>query len=125
MVRQHQSPWMLRYRERHLPVREAAVLHHDDPRRRITWSTTRMRSGPSSTRLRRRGAQAVVGRAKGKEWATRPPWLPDGTESAFGELPKWTLLGDVLHGIEEEMVRHEPMLSSRTSPPPLSPVLRA
>ena len=54
--------------------------------------------------------------AKGKERETRKSWLPDGMEPVLEELPKWSLLGDVLQEIEEEMIRLEPLLSSRASP---------
>lgn len=56
--------------------------------------------------------------AKGKERETCLSWLPDGMEPVLEGLPKWTLLGDVLHEIEEETIRRAPMLSSRTSRPP-------
>ena len=54
-------------------------------------------------------------RASGKQQGRRKPWLPEGMEPVLEELPKWHLLADVLHEIEEEMIRRQPMLSSRTS----------
>ena len=48
---------------------------------------------------------------KGKEKSTEVPkrkkWLPDGIEPVLEELPKWSLLADVLQEIEEEMIRLE------------------
>ena len=58
--------------------------------------------------------------AKGKERETCLSWLPDGMEPVLEGLPKWTLLGDVLHEIGET-IRRAPTLSSCTSPPSLSP----
>ena len=40
-------------------------------------------------------------------------WLPEGMEPVLEELPKWSLLGDVLQEIEEEMMRREPHLGAR------------
>lgn len=45
----------------------------------------------------------------------RKPWLPDGMQPVLEELPKWSLLADVLQEIEEEMIRLAPHLSSRSS----------
>ena len=38
-------------------------------------------------------------------------WIPDGMDPVLEELPKWSLLADVLQEIEEEMIR----LDSSTS----------
>ncbi len=51
---------------------------------------------------------------------TEPPkkrkrWLPDGMDPVLEELPKWTLLADVLQEIEEEMIRMEGKTSFRES----------
>jgi DNA excision repair protein ERCC-4 len=37
----------------------------------------------------------------------RKDWIPDGMEPVLEELPKWSLLADVLQEIEEEMMRQE------------------
>lgn len=50
---------------------------------------------------------------KGKELAKRPSWLPDGMDPVLEELPKWSLLADVLKEIEEEMMRQESLGQSR------------
>ncbi|KAI5116627.1 hypothetical protein M0805_009613 [Coniferiporia weirii] len=42
----------------------------------------------------------------------RKEWLPKGMEPVLEELPKWSLLADVLQEIEEEMVR---LMSSKSS----------
>ena len=43
----------------------------------------------------------------GHKKAKRKPWVPDGMEPVLEELPKWSLLADVLQEIEEEMLRQE------------------
>jgi DNA excision repair protein ERCC-4 len=43
----------------------------------------------------------------------RPSWLPETIEPVLEELPKWTLLAEVLQEIEEEMMRHESSGNSR------------
>jgi DNA excision repair protein ERCC-4 len=34
-------------------------------------------------------------------------WIPDGMEPVLEELPKWSLLTDVMEEIEQEMMRQE------------------
>ena len=46
-------------------------------------------------------------KARGKEKEKRLPWVPDDMDPVLEELPKWTLLADVLKEIEEEMIRQE------------------
>jgi hypothetical protein len=43
----------------------------------------------------------------------RPVWLPEGMDPVLEELPKWTLLADVLQEIEEEIMRQESLGTSR------------
>lgn len=43
----------------------------------------------------------------------RPTWLPKGMDPVLEELPKWDLLADVLHEIEQEMMRLESQMKSR------------
>ncbi len=121
-ARQHQSPWMLT---------DAANTIFQYAKRRcyIMTAPTKPASAPVVNLIDEEDEWAILdeieaeaeGRAsgsrpsaKGKERETRRPWLPDGMEPVLEELPKWTLLGDVLHEIEEEMIRREPVLSSRT-----------
>ncbi len=44
----------------------------------------------------------------------RPSWLPQGMEPVLEELPKWSLVSAALEEIEEEMMRREATLSSRS-----------
>ncbi|KAL1747983.1 hypothetical protein HDZ31DRAFT_79987 [Schizophyllum fasciatum] len=46
----------------------------------------------------------------------RPRWLPSGVEPILEELPKWNLLADVLHEIEEELLRIETDPRMKNSP---------
>ena len=66
------------------------------------------------------GSGGAGGGNKGKGKETRKKWLPDGMEPVLEELPKWFLLADVLHEIEEEMIRRDPLLGPRKSAPLLS-----
>lgn len=38
-------------------------------------------------------------------------WIPDGMDPVLEELPKWDLLAEVLHEIEEEIMRQESLSS--------------
>lgn len=58
----------------------------------------------------------IDGRVKPPAEASKP-WLPDGMEPVFEELPKWDLLADVLHEIEEEIMRQESLSSCEPSLP--------
>jgi DNA excision repair protein ERCC-4 len=51
------------------------------------------------------GASARGGIATDKQ--DGPLWLPDGMDPVLEELPKWTLLAEILQEIEEEMIRQE------------------
>lgn len=54
---------------------------------------------------------------RGKRPAVQPtkPWIPDGMDPVLEELPKWDLLADVLHEIEEEIMRQESLSSCEPS----------
>ena len=53
----------------------------------------------------------VEGRGKRSSVMTSKSWLPDGMDPILEELPKWDLLADVLHEIEEEIMRQESLSS--------------
>ena len=46
-------------------------------------------------------------KSKGKERERKTPWVPDDMDPVLEELPKWSLLAEVLKEIEEEMMRQE------------------
>jgi DNA excision repair protein ERCC-4 len=45
------------------------------------------------------------GKEREREW--KKPWVPDDMDPVLEELPKWSLLAEVLKEIEEEMMRQE------------------
>lgn len=54
------------------------------------------------------GRAASAGQEHAKEKAPkRKKWLPDGIEPVLEELPKWSLLAEILQEIEEEIIRLE------------------
>ncbi|KAI0742082.1 hypothetical protein C8Q80DRAFT_1110846 [Daedaleopsis nitida] len=119
-ARQNQSPWLLTdaanvifmYAKRRCyvmstvpksataPARQVIDLEGDD----YEWAIADEMEANAQTRAS----------GSGQESARRKPWLPDGMEPVLEELPKWSLLGDVLQEIEEEMIRLEPLLSSHS-----------
>ncbi|KAM5544497.1 hypothetical protein V8D89_002157 [Ganoderma adspersum] len=120
-ARQHQSPWMLT---------DAANIIFQYAKRRCYLMTAPTKPKPAVVNLIDEEDEWAIldeieaeaeGRAsgskpsaKGKGREVRPSWLPDGMEPVLEELPKWGLLGDVLHEVEEEMIRRAPMLSSHS-----------
>lgn len=60
--------------------------------------------------------QGTAGKAAGgNKQGKRKKWVPNGMEPVLEELPKWGLLADVLHEIEEEMMRLANKTTFRTS----------
>ena len=55
---------------------------------------------------------------RGVRRPAKPPkrWLPEGMDPVLEELPKWDLLADVLHEIEEEIMRQESLSSCEPLP---------
>ncbi|KAJ3996766.1 hypothetical protein F5050DRAFT_1757129 [Lentinula boryana] len=60
-------------------------------------------------------ARHPTNKDKGKATATgrRPKWLPKEIQPVLEELPKWSLLAEILEEIEGELVRMESTVSSR------------
>ncbi|KAI0644351.1 hypothetical protein C8Q79DRAFT_141818 [Trametes meyenii] len=129
-ARQHQSPWMLTdaahtiftYAKRRCyvmnPVPKAAKpkpadvidLVDDDE---AGWEVLdEMEAEAAGRRNAAGGTNADKGKGKAKE--TRKKWLPEGMEPVLEELPKWYLLADILHEIEEETIRLDPLLTSQS-----------
>jgi DNA excision repair protein ERCC-4 len=67
------------------------------------------------------GLDRGKGKEKEKEYERRPIWLPEGMEPILEELPKWNLLSEVIHEVEEEIIRQEslrkPIIASRSLSP--------
>ncbi|KAG6830412.1 hypothetical protein H0H87_008195 [Tephrocybe sp. NHM501043] len=53
----------------------------------------------------------------------RPSWIPRGMEPVLEELPKWSLLADILQEAEEEVLRQESMRKTLTGNPGTNTVL--
>ena len=111
-VRQHRSPWLLT---------DAANTIFQVAKRRCYIVTSPSKIPPPSPVIDLvddHHAWEVIdelewqtGAGQGKRPNTdkerRPFWLPDGIDPVLEELPKWTLLAEVLKEIEEELMRQE------------------
>ncbi|TFY75345.1 hypothetical protein EWM64_g8667 [Hericium alpestre] len=116
-ARQHQSPWML--------TDAAHIIFHVAKQRCYTVS-----AAPTAPRVidsvddedawealdEMEGRIPAKDKGKGKETdkPARPAWLPHNIEPVLEELPKWSLLGEVLKEIEEEIMRAYPLPESRS-----------
>ncbi|KAI8974614.1 hypothetical protein BD414DRAFT_181511 [Trametes punicea] len=132
-ARQHQSPWMLTdaahtiftYAKRRCyvmnpvpkpaPPKPAQVVHEVDEEE-AQWALLDELEAEARGESSR---DAATSGGKGKETekakdGSRKKWLPEGMEPVLEELPKWYLLADILHEIEEEMMRLEPLLTSHS-----------
>ncbi|KAJ3805049.1 hypothetical protein F5876DRAFT_52472 [Lentinula aff. lateritia] len=58
-------------------------------------------------------ARQFTNKGKGKATGKRPGWLPKEIHPVLEELPKWSLLAEILEEIEGEIVRMESTVSSR------------
>ncbi|KAJ3921663.1 hypothetical protein F5877DRAFT_35526 [Lentinula edodes] len=58
-------------------------------------------------------ARQSTNKGKGKATGKRPGWLPKEINPVLEELPKWSLLAEILEEIEVEIVRLESIVSSR------------
>lgn len=119
-TRQNQSPWLLtdaaniifQYAKRRCyttskvqqPMSEPEVINVDDDE---AWEALLEAEGSA-------GKIMSAPKVKNEE---RPAWLPAGMEPVLEELPKWSLVAAALQEIEEEIIRREAQLSSRTRSP--------
>lgn len=119
-ARQNQSPWML--------TDAANIIFQYAKRRCYTLNESKTFSDVPQNGtvidVDDDDAWAALAEAEGVSWIThdRPPptatsfrWLPRGIDPVLEELPKWNLVAAALQEIEEEMLRREARLSSRTS----------
>ncbi|EIW85970.1 hypothetical protein CONPUDRAFT_140757 [Coniophora puteana RWD-64-598 SS2] len=110
-ARQNQSPWMLT---------DAANIIFKTAKRRCYVLTSKhtLASQPEVIDVDDEDAWAALDEAEGftPQIGTtngrgtepkRPRWLPDGIDPVLEELPKWTVLADILQEIEEEIIRQE------------------
>ena len=111
-ARQHQSPWMLT---------DAANIIFQYAKRRCYVMSMAAKAKTQVVNLVDDEDEWAILDQMEAEAASRPvpsggakkKWLPEGMEPVLEELPKWSLLGDVLQEIEEEMMRREPHLGAR------------
>ncbi|KAG6373235.1 hypothetical protein JVT61DRAFT_6861 [Boletus reticuloceps] len=107
-ARQNQSPWML--------TDAANIIFQTAKRRCYTLSRTNAdRTAAVIDLVDDEDAWDALDDMEGH--GVRPPakptkpWIPDGMDPVLEELPKWDLLADVLHEIEEEVMRQESLSS--------------
>ncbi|KAF9527873.1 hypothetical protein CPB83DRAFT_855339 [Crepidotus variabilis] len=137
--KQHQPPWMLSdaaaiifsaaKRRCYLltqpikKVQKAIVdLTEDDD----AWAALDEAEGNISTAIVSNNRGESSDKAKARVF--RPSWLPDGMEPVLEELPKWSLMQDVLLEIEGETIRQEslrakPLAKIGAGPPPTNTTL--
>ncbi|KAJ6573223.1 hypothetical protein B0H10DRAFT_2168607 [Mycena sp. CBHHK59/15] len=109
-VKGHKSPWMMS---------DAAHIIFEVAKRRCYTVSSNVKLGaPSQPNPDDDDdeAWAVMDELDGQVGDTpeqRPRWLPEGLDPVLEELPKWSLLADVLQETEEEILRME---SARRQP---------
>ncbi|KAJ7624883.1 hypothetical protein FB45DRAFT_1086972 [Roridomyces roridus] len=102
-VKQNRSPWM---------ISEAAHIIFEVAKRRCyTVSSTAKLSGnglPQQSAADDNDDEwDVVDEIAGTSGEKRPKWLPEGLEPVLEELPKWSLLAEILLEADEEILRME------------------
>ncbi|EMD32335.1 hypothetical protein CERSUDRAFT_118713 [Gelatoporia subvermispora B] len=116
-ARVHQSPWMLT---------DAAHTIFEQSKRRcytIDPSAKRISSTPAPRHDEDEEEWAILdelerndgtsnGASKNESMPKRPSWLPPTMNPVLEELPKWTVLADVLQEIEEETMRRQSQLTA-------------
>ncbi|KAG9310432.1 hypothetical protein JVU11DRAFT_9572 [Chiua virens] len=107
-TRQNQSPWMLT---------DAANLILQNAKRRC-YTLSRTNADRPSTAIDPvddenawDALDDMEGHGQRSPEKIPKPWIPDGMDPILEELPKWDLLADVLHEIEEEIMRQESLSS--------------
>ncbi|KAF9489165.1 hypothetical protein BDN71DRAFT_1491012 [Pleurotus eryngii] len=119
VLKQHPSPWM---------VTDAAnIIFQAAKRRCYTMSpSTKAAERPQVIDVDEEGWDALdeihgtVGKSSRQNTSRsrkvdKPFWVPQGMDPVLEELPKWTLLADILKEIEGEIIRQESL------PPPAVP----
>ncbi|KAG8220668.1 hypothetical protein J3R82DRAFT_2951 [Butyriboletus roseoflavus] len=107
-TRQNHSPWML--------TDAANIIFQTAKRRCYTLSRTNADRplgvmDPVDDEDAWDALDDIEGRGKRPSARLQKPWIPDGMDPVLEELPKWDLLADVLHEIEEEIMRQESVSS--------------
>lgn len=106
-ARHNQSPWML--------TEAANVIFQYAKRRCFTMSTKPSAPVPQQHPEEDEDAWDALREFEGAPapQPKKPKW-PDGVDPVLEELPKWSLVAAALQEIEEEMVRRDTKLTSRT-----------
>ena len=117
-VRQHQSPWLF--------TDAANIIFQVAKRRCFTVSSpSKTQTTPHVINLDDDDAWEAIdelamettGKSEGKKRQTeheaRPFWIPEGMEPELEELPKWTLVAEILKEIDEEILRQESLGGNR------------
>lgn len=118
-TRQHQSPWLL--------TDAANIIFKVAKRRCYTLSSTSKSKVQTPLVIDlvddddvwdvldeiegHIGTKDDMPKEKGEK---KKPWVPDDMDPVLEELPKWSLLADVLKEIEEEMMRQESLGTARS-----------
>jgi hypothetical protein len=86
--------------------RKTAVINLVDDEEEDAWDALDEIEG-------RVGVKSDKSKGKEREREQKKPWVPDDMDPVLEELPKWSLLAEVLKEIEEEMMRQESLGDSR------------
>ncbi|KAJ6562354.1 hypothetical protein B0H19DRAFT_1144218 [Mycena capillaripes] len=109
-VRQNRSPWM---------ISDAAHIIFEVAKRRCyTISSTAKLSGglPPQTPDDDNDEWNTMDEIAGQVGEKRPRWLPEGLEPVLEELPKWSLLAEILEEAEGEILKMESLRKPPASP---------
>ncbi|KAJ7616307.1 hypothetical protein DFH06DRAFT_1239050 [Mycena polygramma] len=109
-VRQNRSPWM---------ISDAAHIIFEVAKRRCyTISSTAKLSGglPPQNADDDDDEWNTLDEIAGQIGEKRPRWLPDGLDPVLEELPKWSLLAEILEEAEGEILKMESLRKPPTSP---------
>lgn len=114
-AKQHHSPWML--------TDAGNIIFQVAKRRCYTISSTSKKPIPVIDLVDDEDAWEALDDAEGINRTNispsdkadkRPTWLPDSMDPVLEELPKWSLLSDVILEAEEEIIRQETNRKSLT-----------
>ncbi|KAJ7476719.1 hypothetical protein FB451DRAFT_1338857 [Mycena latifolia] len=112
-VKQNRSPWMMS---------DAAHIIFEVAKRRCYTisSTAKLSEGlppqnPDDDDDEWAAMDEIAGQA-GEGTEKRPRWLPEGLDPVLEELPKWSLLAEILQEAEEEILKMESLRRAPAAP---------
>ncbi|KAJ7722820.1 hypothetical protein B0H16DRAFT_346228 [Mycena metata] len=109
-VKQNRSPWM---------ISDAAHIIFEVAKRRCYTisSTAKLKGGlPPQAADDDDDDWNVMDEIAGQVGEKRPRWLPEGLDPVLEELPKWSLLAEILHEAEGEILKMESLRKLPLSP---------